>query len=115
MELPRPSTCLPGRLFERHIFQLNAYSTRKKLIPRLPTGNLFRLLDEALLHASEEKWDLEKPEFRLMALTRAFAAYFHKGVCEPSVMEIARAQAWLKDADVTEYTDIQMCIQDSNA
>ena len=55
---------------------------------------------------------MEKPEFRLMTLTRAFAAYSRKGICEPAVAEIARAQEWLKDMNVTEYTDIQVRVRE---
>ena len=73
-------------------------------------GALFRILDEALHHASRCGSDLNEPEFRLMALTHAFAAYSHKGICEPAVAEIARTYEWLKDTAVTEYTDIQVCV-----
>lgn len=75
-----------------------------------PIGVLYRLLDEALLYASEQRWDLDEAQFRLMALTRAFAAFSHNGICEPAVTEIARAQIWLRDVNVADYTDIQVNI-----
>lgn len=71
-------------------------------------GELFRIPDEALRDASRQGLDLDAPEFRLMAIMRASAAYSHKGVCEPAVKEISRAQLWLKDLPVTDYTDLQV-------
>lgn len=73
-------------------------------------GALFRITDEALRDASMQGSELNMPEFRLMALMRAFAAYSHRGVCGPALTEISRAQSWLKDVPVTEYTDIQVRI-----
>lgn len=71
-------------------------------------GELFRIPDEALRDASRQGLDLDAPEFRLMAIIRASAAYSHKGVCEPAVSEISRAQLWLNDLPVTDYTDLQV-------
>ena len=73
-------------------------------------GELFRICDESLDDASRQNMDLDAAAFRLIALMRAFAAYSHKGVCEPAVAEISRAQGWLKDTPVTEYSDLQVCI-----
>ena len=73
-------------------------------------GELFRICDEGLRNASRQNLDLDAAAFRLMAILRAFAAYSHKGVCEPAVAEISRAQDWLKDIPVTEYSDLQVCI-----
>ena len=73
-------------------------------------GELFRICDESLDDASRQNMDLEAAAFRLIALMRAFAAYSHKGVCEPAVAESSRAQGWLEDTPVTEYSDLQVCI-----
>ena len=69
-------------------------------------GLLYRMLDEAL---SIEGADLDAAEYRVMAVMWAFAAYSHKGACDPAVVEIERAQEWLKDVPVTVYTDVQVC------
>ena len=73
-------------------------------------GELFRICDESLHNASRQNLDLDAAAFRLMAIMRAFAAFSHKGVCEPAVAEISRAQGWLKDTPVTEYSDLQVCM-----
>lgn len=110
-----------GRYEEaEHIYGQDLYTQR--LIPvvvlgraelalkQYKVGLLYRTLDEALHHASERGLDLDQPAFRLMAISRAFAAFSHKGICEPAVEEIARGQEWLKNVDVTDYTDIHVCI-----
>ena len=71
-------------------------------------GVLFRTVDEALCCASRDGFDLDEPQYRLMSVIRAFAAFSHKGICEPAVVEITRAQEWLKDTSVTDYTDIHV-------
>ena len=73
-------------------------------------GRVFRTLDKALTHASKRGADLERAEFRLMSLTRAFAAFSHEGDYKPALEEIHKAHAWLKDVPVTDYTDIQVSV-----
>ena len=46
-----------------------------------------------------------------MALLRAFGALLHKGIIGPALDEIGRAQGWLHDLPVSEYTDIQVGVQ----
>lgn len=71
-------------------------------------GLLFRILDEALAEAEKYDLDLDKAEYRLMYLLRAFAVFSHKGIMEPPLEEIYRAQEWLRGVPVCEYTDIQV-------
>lgn len=79
-------------------------------LKQLKVGLLYRLLDEALAKASESLPDgaLDMAEYRLMALLRAFAALLHKGIIDPALDEICRAQNWLRDLPVSEYTDIEV-------
>ncbi len=71
-------------------------------------GLLYRLLDEALAKGSECLQDgaLDMAEYRLMALLRAFGAILHKGIIGPALDEVRRAQGWLQDYPLSEYTDI---------
>lgn len=82
-------------------------------LKQLKVGLLFRLLDEALARASESLKDgaLDLAEYRLMALSRAFGAFLHKGVIGPALDEIRRAQGWLQELPVSQYTDIQVGVQ----
>lgn len=82
-------------------------------LKQLKVGLLYRLLDEALGRASESLQDgaLDMAEYRLMALLRAFGALLHKGIIGPALDEIRRAQGWLQDLPVSEYTDIQVGVQ----
>ncbi|MCJ1282851.1 hypothetical protein MMC26_002177 [Xylographa opegraphella] len=79
-------------------------------LKQLKVGLLYRLLDEALGRASESLQDgtLDMAEYRLMGLMRAFGALLHKGIIDPALDEIHRAQRWLQDLPVSEYTDIQV-------
>jgi hypothetical protein len=82
-------------------------------LKQMKVGMLYRLLDEALGRASESLQDaaLDMAEYRLMALLRAFGAIRHKGILGPALDEIRRAQDWLQDLPVSEYTDIQVGLQ----
>lgn len=98
-------------------------------LKQLKLGILYRTLDEALAAASEV--ELDAPEYRLMAMLRAFAALSHKGnvrgtnliksrkymylrimtveiQINPAIEELNRARNWLLDVPVSEYTDIQV-------
>ena len=79
-------------------------------LKQLKVGLLYRLLEEALQIASESPQDgiLDLAEYRLMALLHAFGALLHSGTIGPALNEICRAQSWLQDLPVSEYTDIQV-------
>ena len=78
-------------------------------LKQLKYGVLYRMLNEALVKAVEgEERNLDAPEYRLMGLLRALAILSHKGNYKPAVEEIGRAQSWLKEVHVNEYTDVQV-------
>ena len=74
-------------------------------LKQFKVGVLYRILDEALSNPSVNH---EEPEYRLMALIRAFAALSYKGDIRPGVDELERARVWLQDLDVSDYTDIHV-------
>jgi hypothetical protein len=71
-------------------------------------GKAWRILDSGLAYAIETGEDLDAPEYRLMALTRAMLGTRHRGDLASSALEVERTQRWLCDVPVTEYTDIQV-------
>lgn len=71
-------------------------------------GRAWRMLDSALANATEANDDLDAPEYRLMALTRAMLGTRHRGDLVSSVQEIKRSHSWLLNVPVAEYTDIQV-------
>ncbi|KAK8103437.1 NAD(P)-binding domain protein [Apiospora kogelbergensis] len=70
-------------------------------------GEAWRILDRALTLAKESGNDLDKPEYRLMALTRAMLGTRHRGNIVSSADEVARTQCWLRGVPIKDYTDIQ--------
>lgn len=74
-------------------------------LKQFKVGVLHRILDEALCKPGVSH---EAPEYRLMALMRAFAALSYKGDLRPALDELERSKIWLRDVEVTEYTDIQV-------
>lgn len=71
-------------------------------------GKAWRILDSALAYAKKIEKDLDAPEYRLMALTRAMLGTRHQGDLASSALEVERTQSWLCNIRVTEYTDIQV-------
>ncbi|KAK7983217.1 hypothetical protein PG989_010619 [Apiospora arundinis] len=75
-------------------------------------GEAWRILDRGLTHAKESCQDLDAPEYRLMALTRAMLGTRYRGDLASSADEVARTQLWLRDVPIEDYTDIQAsCIR----
>ncbi|KAK7999317.1 hypothetical protein PG990_011917 [Apiospora arundinis] len=70
-------------------------------------GEAWRILDRGLTHAKESCQDLDAPEYRLMALTRAMLGTRYRGDLASSADEVARTQLWLRDVPIEDYTDIQ--------
>jgi hypothetical protein len=71
-------------------------------------GKAWRILNSGLAYAKETEKDLDAPEYRLMALTRAMLGTRHRGDLASSALEVERTQSWLCNVPVTEYTDIQV-------
>ena len=71
-------------------------------------GKAWRILDSGLTYAKETGEDIDAPEYRLMALTRAMLGTHHRGDLASSALEVERTQRWLCNVPVTEYTDIQV-------
>lgn len=71
-------------------------------------GEAWRILDRALTLAKESGKDLDEPEYRLMALTRAMLGTRHRGNIVSSADEVARTQCWLRRVSIKDYTDIQV-------
>ena len=106
-------------LFDRQLYSCRltpvvVLARAELALRQLKYGLLFRILDEALAEVENNGLDVNKAEFRLMYLLRAFAILSHKGIKEPPLDEIFRAKEWLKDIPVTEYTDIQVSINHVN-
>ncbi|KAK8073072.1 hypothetical protein PG996_006420 [Apiospora saccharicola] len=75
-------------------------------------GESWRILNKGLDHAEESDQDLDRPEYRLMALTLAMLGTRHRGDIESSAREVARTQRWLQSVPIADYTDIQAsCIR----
>ncbi|KAK7961635.1 uncharacterized protein PG986_002460 [Apiospora aurea] len=75
-------------------------------------GEAWRILDKGLADVKESNQDLDRPEYRLMALTRAMLGTRHRGDLESSANEVARTQSWLRDVPIGDYTDVQAsCIR----
>ena len=70
-------------------------------------GAAWRVLDSKLIELKEASANLDSPEHRLMALTRAMLGTRHRGDLAAAAHEIERTQSWLRDVPVTDYTDIQ--------
>lgn len=73
-------------------------------------GAAFRIVDATLTYLKENKRDLDRPENRLIALTRAMLGVRHKGDLVTALYEIERTQTWLKDVPVGSYTDVQVTL-----
>lgn len=73
-------------------------------------GTAWRILDAGLADAKESRKDLDAPEYRLIALTRAMLGTRHRGDLASSALEVERTQRWLCNVPITEYTDIQVCL-----
>ncbi|KAK8121604.1 hypothetical protein PG984_010274 [Apiospora sp. TS-2023a] len=71
-------------------------------------GEAWRILNKGLAHAEESNQDLDRSEYRLMALTRAMLGTRHRGDIESSAREVARTQRWLQGVPIVDYTDIQL-------
>jgi hypothetical protein len=71
-------------------------------------GKGWRILDSALQHLKDAGANLDLPEHRLMASTRAMIGVRHRGDVDSSALEIERTKLWLQDVPVADYTDIQV-------
>jgi hypothetical protein len=71
-------------------------------------GQGWRILDTALKYLNDTGANLDLPEHRLMAITRAMIGVRHRGDVDSSALEIERTKQWLHDVPVAEYTDIQV-------
>lgn len=71
-------------------------------------GEAWRILDKALAGAEDSNQDLDSPEYRLIALTRAMLGTRYRGDIDSSAREVARTQRWLQDVPIGDYTDIQV-------
>ncbi|KAF2105079.1 hypothetical protein NA57DRAFT_71274 [Rhizodiscina lignyota] len=71
-------------------------------------GKLYRFLDKPLRDREGDEETLARPEWRLMALTRAMVVVRHRGTIEPAIEELERTQKWLKDFPVDSYTDVHV-------
>lgn len=95
-------------LFSCRLIPVVVLARAELALRQLKVGLLYRISDEALTDAENNGLKLDKAEFRLMYMLRAFAILSHKGIKEPPVEEIYRAKQWLRDIPVCEYTDVQV-------
>lgn len=96
---------LEGDLSVQRFLPVVVLARAECALKQFKVGVLYRILDEAL---SKPDVNHEAPEYRLMALMRAFAALSYKGDMRPATDELERSKIWLRDVEVTEYTDIQV-------
>ncbi|KAK8064412.1 CHAT domain-containing protein [Apiospora phragmitis] len=96
---------ITGRTDEARALYQNELS-RFRDIPVM--GEAWRILDKGLVDAKESNQDLDLPEYRLMALTRAMLGTRHRGEIVASADEVARTQSWLLNVPIEGYTDIQL-------
>ncbi len=105
---PEASQVFDEELYSCRLMPAVILARAELALRQFKLGLLFRILDEALTEAEKIDCDLDKAEFRLMYLLRAFAVLSCKGIKEPSLEEIYRAKEWLRGVPVSEYADIQV-------
>jgi hypothetical protein len=73
-------------------------------------GAAWRILSSALNALIESSADLDLPEHRLIAITRAMLGIRHHGDLESAASELERTRTWLQNVSVEHYSDIQVSL-----